>query len=213
MIQFIRGLFILLAFGMALFSCQKIEEGRIPPVIVLNGRNPDTVLKGCSYTDPGAFYTDDYGTKVAQVKGMVNTDSAGTYFLDYLAYDADSNMSVESRRVVVEPLNDNYFLGNYTVSDTLVVIPRQVSVYSAFIEMQDPNQGIFRISNFGNFGNEFRVLIQPDSAGNFQLNYDDPETIIQGEGWVKCDSRGLRMTYTIEILPDEFETHKVTYDN
>lgn len=213
MIQFLRGLFILLAIGMMFSSCQKIEEGRIPPVIVLNGRNPDTVLTGCSYNEPGAFYTDDYGTKAAEVRGMVNTDSAGSYFLDYLAYDADSNLSVESRKVVVEPLDDTYFQGNFTVSDTLVVIPRQISVYSAFIEMQDVNQGIFRISNFGNFGDEFQLLIQPDSAGNFQLNYDDSETIIQGEGWVKCNSGGLRMTYTIETPPDEFETHKATYHN
>lgn len=213
MIQYLRGLFILLSIGMMLLSCQKVEEGRIPPAIILNGRNPDTVLKGCSYNDPGAFYKDDNSTVAAEVKGMVNTDSIGIYLLEYRAYDADSNMAVERRSVVVQPLQDEYFEGNYSVFDTLVVIPRQVSEYTALIERLSQNQRIFRISNFGNFGDEFQVLIQPDSTGNFQLNYEDAEIIIAGEGRVKCNSDGLRMTYTIEISPDEFETHKATYRN
>lgn len=213
MIRLTRGLFTLFIFGMIASSCQKIEENRIPPVIILNGRNPDTLLAGCSYNDPGAVYTDDYGTKIALVEGEVNADSAGTYFLDYTAWDADSNRSVERRTVYVNPLDIAYFQGNFTVSDTLVVIPRQMSMYTVNIERLTQNQNLFSIGNFGNFGDDFEVIFQPDSAGNFQLNYEDQETIIQGEGWVKCDSRGFRMAYTIEMPPDEFETHKATYHN
>lgn len=212
MIRLTRALLFVFITVLMISSCQKIQEDHIPPVIILIGRNPDTVLVGCTYDDPGAFYADDNGTKAAGVSGIVNTDSAGIYFRNYTAFDADSNMAVEQRKVIVESLGPEYYEGVFTAIDTLVVIPRQVTSYNVSISRLSQNQNIFRISNFNNLGEDFELVFQPDSSGSFQLSYDNAGTVINGQGWVKCTSDGLRMNYTV-ALPDDYQTHKATYRN
>lgn len=215
MIRFQRGFFSVVVALFLFAGCQKVQEDKIPPVIRLIGSNPDTILVGCEYHHEGAKVKDDkyVDPDSYTVDGEVNVDSAGVYLLDYTAYDADSNMAFEQRVVVVEELTPDYYEGSYVVTDTLLsVVPRQISVYPLTINRISQNQNLFSISNFNNFGEGFKVLIQPDSLGNFEINYDNNDTLFLGDGWVKCALNGLRMSYYGEI-PEESQTHKATYKN
>ncbi len=212
----IQWLFFSVMIFLLLFAgCQKVREDKIPPVIRLIGSNPDTILLGCEYHNDSAVVKDDkyIDPQSYTVDGEVNIDSVGVYYIDYTAYDTDSNMAFEQRVVVVEELTLDYYEGSYVVTDTLLsVVPRQISVYPVTINRISQNQNLFSISNFNNFGEGFKVLIQPDSLGIFQINYDNNDTLFSGDGWVKCALNGLRMSYYGDI-PEESQTHKATYKN
>jgi len=207
MMRFKWGLFIVIVF--LAVSCQKVQEDKIPPVIVLIGSNPDTVLMGCNYVDPGAKVSDDKDGPVYRVSGEIFTDTAGFHYLDYIAVDVDSNYAYEQRKVVVLPLTEDYFTGNFYATDTLINIPRIVTNY--IIPVSKMGSDLYRISNFNNFGSSFQVLIQPDSTGNFLLDYNSADTIIQGQGNASCNGKGFRISYTVEMT-DSFKTHKTTYE-
>jgi len=210
MVQVKRGLFFTIALLIFYASCDKVEEDKIPPVILLNGRSPDTVLVGCPYNDPGAITTDDGTEHGYTVSGEVISDTSGVYFLDYTAWDADSNFAFEQRMVVVENLTPDSYVGNYAAFDTLIFIPREITKYNVEIDLISQEQNLYRISNFGNFGTGFQVLFQPDSLGSFELTYNNSDTIVEGSGNVKCDYTGLHLDYFIETT-ETFETHKATY--
>lgn len=191
-------------------SCQKVLEDKIPPVIVLKGSNPETVLLGCQYTEAGAITTDDKPGSDYMVKGEVNSDSVGTYLLQYIAFDSDSNFAYEYRRVIVEKYNGDMFIGDFVAHDTLINVPRVITSYNVSIDKIGSN--LFKMSNFNNFGNLFQVIFQPDTTvGAFDLSYSKADTIIQGQGTVSCNATGFRIAYTVET-PDGFKTHKTTYE-
>lgn len=208
-----RGLFLLIGFFLIVSGCQKVQEDKIPPVIKLLGRNPDTVLLGCEYHELGAIVGDDkeIDEDAYQISGEVNTDTSGLYYLDYTAVDSDGNMAFEQRMIVVEEFSIDFFSGSFSVTDTLLtVVPRQITNYPVIIERPFQTQDFFSIQNFNNFGNNFELIIQPDSTGNFEISYDEQDTIVSGNGWIKCDYSGLSLNYNVEI-PGETQIHRATY--
>jgi len=208
MMRFKWGLFIVVVF--LAMSCQKVQEDKIPPTIFLQGSNPDTVLVGCSYTDPGAFTIDDKEGEVYWVTGDIFTDSAGEGYLNYIAVDVDSNYAYQKRKVVVVPLTEDFFVGDFYATDTVLNIPRIITNYLVSVDKIGSN--LFRMNNFNNFGNSFQVLIQPDdTTGSFILDYNANDTIIQGQGNAKCNGKGIRISYTVE-MPESFITHFTTYE-
>lgn len=209
----IKMIFVTILFlGIVLISCKKISEEKIPPVIILNGSNPASVLMGCSnYIDPGAFAKDDNSVPLIYVSGEVNSDSAGVYFLDYTAFDADSNMAFVSRKVIVSPIDFDNYLGDFSVADTMMAIPKIITKYPVTIDLFNTSPRTFRINNFNNFGENFKVLFQPDSSGYFIIDYNLEGIEIQGEGSTYCDNSGFRMTYTIETPGNTINYHKATY--
>ncbi|MDP2950867.1 MAG: DUF5011 domain-containing protein, partial [bacterium] len=75
-----------------------------PPVIILLGANPLMVVKGGTYSDPGATASDpEDGNLTSQIKrtGDVNTSVAGTYVWVYSVYDSASLGATTTRDVVV----------------------------------------------------------------------------------------------------------------
>lgn len=215
MVHIQRGLFLIAVLLIVLASCQKVQEDKIPPIINLVGRNPDTILLGCNYIDKSIIAIDDKDDSSALTiitSGEVDPFVSGTYFIEYSVVDSDSNRAFEQRMVIVKPLEMDYFEDSFTVTDTLLtVVPRQITTYPVTIDWLSQNQNLFRIINFNNFGDDFELLIQPDSTGNFQITYEEDDINIIGEGWVKCDLGGLRMTYDVE-LPDEYQIHEATYN-
>jgi alpha-tubulin suppressor-like RCC1 family protein len=77
----------------------------IPPEIVLNGLNPDYIMKGYQFVDRGvvsAFDNAD-GNLLDDVEtiGSVNTSVPGTYHLTYRVKDKSGNMAQVTREIVV----------------------------------------------------------------------------------------------------------------
>jgi hypothetical protein len=209
----INRLFLSVLVGLLLLSgCQKIAEDKIPPVILLNGHNPATVLLGCSYTDPGAVVKDDQtSTPTLTVKGNVNPDSTGVYYLDYTAVDADSNVATARRKVIVQPIDLDRYAGIFRVTDTLIYIPRRITSYTSNISLFMSNPRTYSIANFNNFGNHFKVLFAPDSSGSFQVDYTYADTVVTGSGYTFCDNSGFNISYKVDISDTLTEQHKTTY--
>ncbi len=197
--------------GLLLISCEKVYDDKIPPTIILNGDNQINMLIGCSFIDPGAFASDDKSEPVIFVSGDVNTDSAGVYNLEYMAVDSDSNKAYVQRIVVVEAFNFDIYQGVFDVHDTLETFPSQHLNYNASVDLFIQSPKTFRISNFNNFGEHFKVLFEPDSYGTFQIEYNNADTIIQGNGETYCDKSGFRISYTVETQEKVIITHKTSF--
>ena len=74
----------------------------VPPVITINGSNPDSVELGSAYTDPGATACDEYhGATPVTSSGTVDTSTAGSYTITYTATDKDGNTATATRTVNV----------------------------------------------------------------------------------------------------------------
>lgn len=71
------------------------------PVIGIIGDNPMTIEVGGTYTEPGANAVDDVdGTFAATPSGSVDTNTVGTYTIDYDATDTSSNAATQVTRTV-----------------------------------------------------------------------------------------------------------------
>ena len=81
-----------------------------PPVITLNGSNPQEVYKGVSYNDPRAVVTDNVdATQTIQGSGTVSTSVLGVYTITYAATDAAGNAAEPVTRtinVILDPMGD-----------------------------------------------------------------------------------------------------------
>ncbi len=72
------------------------------PTITLNGDNPTTIVKGATYTEPGATCTDNFDPSCTVTIGgdVVNTNTPGTYTVTYNATDRAGNSAEEKTRTV-----------------------------------------------------------------------------------------------------------------
>ena len=72
--------------------------GATPPLLVLLGENPMTVLRGSSFGDPGAIARDARGNDLTYtVSGSVDTWRLGTYLLNY-SVTADNGRTATATR-------------------------------------------------------------------------------------------------------------------
>ncbi len=79
-----------------------------PPVITLNGANPQTIFRGTVFTDLGATVTDDFdAARSITGSGTVNTTTVGSYTLTYSAQDEVGNVATPVTRTVEVVLDPN----------------------------------------------------------------------------------------------------------
>lgn len=114
------SLFILLFMS----SCTKKDDTL--PEITLKGDAVVLVALNSSYSDAGASATDNVdGVLTVTAKGSVDTNFAGTYYINYSATDAAGNEAQSTRTVIVQ--NESYiYNGGY---NTMSVIGVDTSYY------------------------------------------------------------------------------------
>ena len=77
-------------------------DDNVPPVITINGSNPDSVELGSTYSDPGATANDAFhGATPVTSSGTVDTTTVGSYTITYTATDKDGNTATATRTVNV----------------------------------------------------------------------------------------------------------------
>ena len=99
------------------------------PVITLLGNNPETVVMDSgTYSDAGATATDTCAGDISasiSVTGAVDTDTSGTYLLDYDVVDGSGNAAATvTRAVVIKDMNPVILSGPYVtdITDTTAVV-------------------------------------------------------------------------------------------
>ena len=207
----LNSTFLLVLIVVLLVACQKVDNNKIPPVIILKGSNPQWLVIGCEYNDPGIDVIDDKSdTLNVWVTDNINSDSVGDYYVNYTVVDADSNVSMAKRKVIVEPRSIDDYVGNYMVFDT--VPPFLVATtYQASVTIKNINPPLLEITNFNDYGENFKVLFTSDSIGPITLNYDKNDTIIDGTGTAFCDKTGFRLEFLVELPDGLSEYHKATF--
>ncbi len=203
--------FLLTLIVIFLVACQKIDNNKIPPIIILKGDNPQRLIVGCEYNDPSIDVLDDKSDALnIWVTDNIIPDSVGDYYVNYTVIDADSNVSMAQRKVIVEPFSIDDYAGNYMVFDTLAPFFLDTT-YQASVTIKNIDPPLFEIVNFMDYGEKFKVLFASDSTGQITLNYDKNDTIINGTGTTSCDKTGFRLDFLVD-LPDGFsEYHKATF--
>jgi hypothetical protein len=203
--------YLLLLSVVFVASCQKIDNDRVPPVIIINGNNPQWLILGCEYNDAGIEIVDDKSEVFdVYIADNIKSDSIGDYYVKYTVIDSDSNISVALRKVVVEPFSIDDYVANYIVKDTVKPLGPS-GTYQASVSIFNTSVPIMKIANFNDFGNNFEAFFTSDSAGAITLTYDQNDTLIDGTGTTFCDKTGFRLEFLIE-LPDGFsEYHNTTF--
>jgi hypothetical protein len=204
--------FFLLTTLFLITSCEKINDDKLPPVIILNGNNPATVLLGCNYNDPGVRAKDDSSVPVITVSGDVNPDSTGVYYLNYTATDDDGNQSFLSRKVIVRAFDFDLFEGQFNVYDTITkALGIETMNYQVEVSVFNQTPKMFVINNFGNLGENLGVVFQPDSTGNFLIDFSRNDTIIEGTGQTYCTDGGFRINYYVQADSIDPFQHRATF--
>lgn len=81
-----------------------VVSDTIPPVITLKGANPKKITQGESYMELGAVVKDDVdGYFSAEISGVVDTNTPGSYIITYSATDSSNNTHSVARTVNVIP--------------------------------------------------------------------------------------------------------------
>jgi subtilase family serine protease len=90
-------------YGTALSNALLTVQDTIPPLVTLIGSNLVYVDVGAVFADPGAIANDICaGPLTVSTNGLVNTSSAGTNTLTYMAFDGNGNTNTLTRTVIVQ---------------------------------------------------------------------------------------------------------------
>lgn len=201
---------ILLAI--VLSACQKVDNDKIPPVIIIQGNNPLQLILGCEFNDPGIDVVDDKSDTIeVYTSDDINMEQTGTYYVNYTAVDGDSNVSYAQRKVIVELFKVSDLEGDYTVKDTLRPLGPYTTYDASVAVVLNQTPPLLEITNFNDFGNDFGVYFTADSAGKIDLSYNLNDTIINGTGKIFCDKTGFRLDFLLQLPGQYDQVHGTTF--
>lgn len=107
------------------------KDTTVPPVITLDGSNPQIVLVGQTYSELGATVTDDFDTGLIATidASAVNTAVLGSYAVTYNVTDSDGNAATQVTRTV------NVVDQEAPVITLLGANPQIIEVHTSYTEL------------------------------------------------------------------------------
>ena len=201
-----------------------------PPVITLNGTNPQTIELGSGYTELGATTSD--GSEVT-INTANFTDSVGTYSIYYDSTDTAGNDATQVVRTII-------------VYDTISPIitlngtnPQTIELGSGYTELgattSDGSEVTINTANFTDSVGTYSIYYDStDTAGNdavqvvrtvnvvdttppvITLNGTNPQTIELGSGYTELGattSDGSEVTINTANFTDSVDTYSIYYDS
>ncbi len=199
---FLISVIVLVAF----FSCQKIEDNKIPPTISIIGSNPVNWMLGCTYVDQNVNLSDDQdmpGTMQFIVTGDTIPDSAGTYYVNYSATDSDGNATFAQRKVVVGIMTPKEYEGTYTVKDSTLAIGGAMAFDTAYTTTLVVKTALVSLVKINNIcyskDSAISVLFLHDSTGIIQINSSFNDNTVSGSGTTNCDKSGFHLLYFVMV--------------
>jgi Domain of unknown function (DUF5011)/Bacterial Ig-like domain len=170
-----------------------------PPVVTLSGSANMTIAHGGSYIEQWATWTDTIdwsGTLVSPSLWSVDTNSVGTYYLDYTITDTSSNISnTVTRTVVVVDQASPTLVLNGTAMISIMQGDVYIEQWATWTDAVEWVGNIF----YGTYG----------STGSFQLSGTvDTSTLgIYTLSYLKIDAAGnisntVMRTVTVTAVPD-----------
>jgi hypothetical protein len=167
---------------------------------------------GCEFNDPGIRIVDDKSDAVdVYSSNDINTEQTGTYYVNYTAVDADSNISYAQRKVIVELFNVYDLESHYTVKDTLKPLGPYTTYDAGVSVVLNQVPPLLEITNFNDFGSDFGVYFTADSTGEINISYDMNDTIINGTGKIFCDKTGFRLDFLLQLPGQYDQLHGATF--
>ena len=201
-----------------------------PPVITLNGTNPQTIELGNGYTELGATTSD--GSQVT-INSDEFRDTVGTYSIYYDSTDTAGNNAIQVIRTVniidttppVITLNgtnpQTIELGNgYTELGATTSDGSQVTINSDEFRDTVGTYSIYYDSTDTAGNNAIQVIRTVNIIDNpppvITLNGTNPQTIILGSGYTELGattSDGSQVIIDATEFVDEIGTYSIYYDS
>lgn len=174
-----------------------------PPVITLNGQNPDTVVVNSTagYTDPGYSALDNKDGDVTadvQSSGNVNVNSIGRYIITYSVRDAADNRGTATRTVWVirDVTSDDIFVRYGVPSENPLPSIDNVSYLDFEVDGEGPD-----LITAGVRSLVFSWNLITKSIYNFQMNFIGADALDLNSTSHTFDSENPAMTLSGTGIP------------
>lgn len=193
-----RNIIIAFLIGVLAVACNKKDASA--PVIVLIGKNIDTVDLHGTYIEKGATADDTQDgdlTALVVISGAVDTSLAGFYTINYSVADKAGNKGLAKRSVMVRHTAKTT-AGNYSVLDPCV---------SAFYNESITADTTAKLKSSG-FGNFQDAVVDLQLSGKTNSIISIPQQtvlcglppglrIFKGEGIISPNGKEITITYTV----------------
>jgi hypothetical protein len=187
-------------------SCFK--EDKVSPRIILKEPLSPTVIFGETYEEPGFTASDNRDgdiTYLVEVKGEVNTEAAGIYYLKYNVNDASGNKAREEIRTVFVSHNVESLSGIYKATGSCLTDYIDNDNYYVTIDRLNANNNNLAFSGLVNVPKAFKIpgnLYQKTGVGIQIPAITISDTLYSGKGNV--NALGTEINLTIIKRKDNF---------
>jgi hypothetical protein len=194
----IKQFSLLLIISTLAVSCFK--EDNVAPRIVLREPLSPTVLHGFLYEEPGFTATDNKDGDVSylvDVKGEVNSEAAGIYYLKYNVSDASGNKAREEVRTVFVSHHSESLSGIYKAYGSCLNYYIDNDNYYVTIDKNNGNLTQLKIVGLINIPKNIKVsanLYQKTGVGIQIPAITISDTLYSGSGTVNALGNEINLT-------------------
>nr|NQU90692.1 hypothetical protein [Bacteroidota bacterium] len=200
-IKIFKGLTFVLILSLFFFSCQKVRDDKIPPVIKPRFDVPIALTQSCTNINQSILktivVTDDHSIDTIYYETALEIETANKYWVKFIAVDSDGNFAYETYEYIVGPVVLEDLVGDYKVLDKIVNNTIKTN-YTSKISPHSDDMNKFNIHGLNNRDTGFVVTCSFNDVGAITCDstyYSD--TLLIGDGFVTCIKDSLVIDYRV----------------